>query len=642
MISPAATPLLSLGLVGAPISPFGGNESPENGRFAQVLALLPGLGSEPAAAAHAAPPQAPPELPQTVLAQILPENGNVLPVAVPHDLPLALAHGLALLGPDPQIASAQITVPAAPRVKTFVLQQAATSQPVAKSAIRAVRHPLPIVTPPARVTRPAAAPASISETLTRAPAPLPASGAQPEVQTAEPEAAPAFAKTPVSITGKPPAAATNEVMGAPQTAPKSKAHGAATALPISPRRGVTHAVYPHPEQPAAREAQSLAQLDEGQNDEAQSDAALSQVASSDGPRDPAILQGAQPVAASLAGEEPLLREAPADRAIAAIATAPGPQPQAEPAPTKLETLTPRNIPSRSAAPQAIKVSQLSRTAQVVRISLSPILVGEPARTAPIAALPSLAFVSPRETAQIPAVAVAVRVVVPARAKNSPAAPLIASLSQGAAPAKLAISGEEISARSGWIRSEAPAAPAPATPLGSATITPIATPDLQLSAPIAIERAADFAQIVDRLVTARDLAAEGTPLRPVEVSLSHADFGKISLHFTADKAGLVVAMASSDPGFAAAVQAAAPLAQQAASSDGNWQSNNNQPAARGDTGAAQTSAQFSAQSSAQSGAQGQPSARQAASDPRDARGGQPQPQGQTTTDEPAPRRRGRFA
>lgn len=628
MISPAATPLLSLGLVGAPISPFGGNESPENGRFAQVLALLPGLGSEPAAAAHAAPPQAPPELPQTVLAQILPENGNVLPVAVPHGLPRALAHGLPLLGPVPQIASAQIAAPAAPRVKTFVLQQAATSQPVAKSAIRAVRHPLPIVTPPARVTRPAAAPASISETLTRAPAPLPASGAQPEVQIAEPEAAPAFAKTPVSITGKPPAAATNEVMGAPQTAPKSKAHGAATALPISPRRGVTHAAYPHPEQPAAREAQS--------------DAADSQVASSDGPRDPAILQGAQPVAASLAGEEPLLREAPADRAIAAIATAPGPQPQAEPAPAKLETLTPRNIPPRSAARQAIKVSQLSRTAQVVRINLSPILVGEPARTAPIAALPSLAFVSPREAAQIPAVAVAVRVVVPARAKNNPAAPLIASLSQGAAPAKLAISGEEISARSGWIRSEAPAAPAPATPLGSATITPIATPDLQLSAPIAIERPADFAQIVDRLVTARVLAAEGTPLRPVEVSLSHADFGKISLHFTADKAGLVVAMASSDPGFAAAVQAAAALAQQAASSDGNWQSNNNQPAARGDTGAAQASAQSSAQSGAQSGAQGQPSARQAASDPRDARGGQPQPQGQTTTDEPAPRRRGRFA
>lgn len=63
---------------------------------------------------------------------------------------------------------------------------------------------------------------------------------------------------------------------------------------------------------------------------------------------------------------------------------------------------------------------------------------------------------------------------------------------------------------------------------------------------------DFATLVDRLVEARQAA---TPMN-VTAALAHADFGKVTMHFSKDGDGLAVAMASADPGFAPAVQAAA--------------------------------------------------------------------------------------
>ncbi|MDE2595624.1 MAG: hypothetical protein KGL44_01970 [Sphingomonadales bacterium] len=64
---------------------------------------------------------------------------------------------------------------------------------------------------------------------------------------------------------------------------------------------------------------------------------------------------------------------------------------------------------------------------------------------------------------------------------------------------------------------------------------------------------DFAALVDRLVQAREAAGP----QVVQASVTHADFGHVSLRFEHDNGGLSVAMASADPAFARAAQAAIP-------------------------------------------------------------------------------------
>lgn len=124
--------------------------------------------------------------------------------------------------------------------------------------------------------------------------------------------------------------------------------------------------------------------------------------------------------------------------------------------------------------------------------------------------------------------------------------------------------------------EAPQAHAPArrgeepvleTPLAIAprAITSVAAlpatapaPSLTLVAPQApalAEVPADFAQIVDRLVAAREAVAPAE----VRVTIDHAQFGKVSLGFTPDASGMNVTLAAADPEFARAVEAAAPFA-----------------------------------------------------------------------------------
>jgi hypothetical protein len=67
------------------------------------------------------------------------------------------------------------------------------------------------------------------------------------------------------------------------------------------------------------------------------------------------------------------------------------------------------------------------------------------------------------------------------------------------------------------------------------------------------RPLDFSALVDRLTQARDAA---TP-QSVSLAFTHAEFGKISLRFEQDDAGLSVGMTSPDPDFARAVSAALP-------------------------------------------------------------------------------------
>ncbi|MEL0209331.1 MAG: hypothetical protein VW891_01820 [Novosphingobium sp.] len=121
-----------------------------------------------------------------------------------------------------------------------------------------------------------------------------------------------------------------------------------------------------------------------------------------------------------------------------------------------------------------------------------------------------------------------------------------------------------------------AANAPVTPLRasftpdqeSAEVVPVEAPTAvavplerpvqahETAAPAAIRSEArpervDFATLVDTLARAREDASPHT----VNVSVSHTEFGRVSLRFEADEErGMTVAMSSADPGFARAVSA----------------------------------------------------------------------------------------
>jgi hypothetical protein len=66
---------------------------------------------------------------------------------------------------------------------------------------------------------------------------------------------------------------------------------------------------------------------------------------------------------------------------------------------------------------------------------------------------------------------------------------------------------------------------------------------------------DMAALVDRLVEARAAARSGLGAQSTLASITHADFGRVSLRFDQDDAGLSISMTSKDPAFAPAAQAA---------------------------------------------------------------------------------------
>ncbi|MET0587036.1 MAG: hypothetical protein ABWZ75_00810 [Novosphingobium sp.] len=96
---------------------------------------------------------------------------------------------------------------------------------------------------------------------------------------------------------------------------------------------------------------------------------------------------------------------------------------------------------------------------------------------------------------------------------------------------------------------------------AATFQPVVTAP-QVSAPAAAQRQAqhDFATLVDRLVEARDTALTVQTPQSVAAAVTHSDFGEVSIRFEHRGDALSVSLASADPDFTRAVQAAAPAAQ----------------------------------------------------------------------------------
>jgi len=89
----------------------------------------------------------------------------------------------------------------------------------------------------------------------------------------------------------------------------------------------------------------------------------------------------------------------------------------------------------------------------------------------------------------------------------------------------------------------------------ATAAPATTEPVAPAASAAVQAPTDFATLVDSIARARDDNALATAA-PVGVTMQHADFGPVSMQFTARDQGLAVTMRSADPGFAPAVAAAA--------------------------------------------------------------------------------------
>lgn len=151
-------------------------------------------------------------------------------------------------------------------------------------------------------------------------------------------------------------------------------------------------------------------------------------------------------------------------------------------------------------------------------------------------------------------------------------------------------------------------------------------------PVAPARA-DIAQLVDRLVEARDAAQAGQSAPVVHAALRHVEFGAVNLTITAANDRIDVSLTSPDPDFARTVQAATPLSSAQTGTD----TGSNPAPSNGHSGG--TSAQASGQG--QTGHQAQrPAQSQRGEDPRSA-----QPH-QDTADRDAapadPRRRGILA
>lgn len=420
-------------------SPTRSANSPETGKFAQVLArdadhaerarpapqhaAAPPAGGKAAAAAptDAAEAEPNPAAPRPTLAAALPAGGKILPDG---------AAGLVDPSAQPAAIDPAATAPALPAAQTI---------PGLLAAVRAIK-----------VTT--GEPAEAAPVPAKGKARTDAAGEAGDQPGADADSAPGAAPAPTAL-----ALLTNPLLPA-----------AATAAPASTTTATTGAAPAGPALPqtAPAVAQSAAN------------------AAAAGP-DPVASQPGTTTAALPAAIAAQMAGVPLPAASNATQTATQPQPAAD-------------------AALALKVDPAAAQA-----AAAPAFSLEPAAARPMAA-------------------VKLR-------------PVVASDSQPGTPAA---PGLDLTSPLAGQVAGAPAAANPAMPATSPAGLPLAN------------RPHDFTGLVDRLIAARDAAQTGLP-QTVHMSLNHADFGPISLNFQQDRGGLAVSVASADPDFARAVQAAIP-------------------------------------------------------------------------------------
>lgn len=264
---------------------------------------------------------------------------------------------------------------------------------------------------------------------------------------------------------------------------------------------------------------------------------------------------------------------------ALIPTTPAAQPRIEAVaftePSARAAALPATVPANPAAPKLTAEENAIVAARLAAIVESPTAARPTAtRRAAERADPQTA------TASIPLTVDHAAPVVKAAAE-APAAPVTAQLVQAQAAQTKAAQAEGAStSQATGNRSQSTDKTTTANSLATPTASELqpvmvmreAQPMMQAAAldtPVAkaIEPAAhDFAKLVDRLVEAREAAVPHV----VQTTVHHAEFGRVSLRFEQNDAGLKVAMNSVDPDFARAVQAAQPAMQSQANSDSNQQ------------------------------------------------------------------------
>lgn len=277
---------------------------------------------------------------------------------------------------------------------------------------------------------------------------------------------------------------------------------------------------------------------------------------------------------------------------ALIPTTPAAQPRIEAVaftePSARAAALPATVPANPAAPKLTAEENAIVAARLAAIVESPTAARPTAtRRAAERADPQTA------TASIPLTVDHAAPVVKAAAE-APATPVTAQLVQAQAAQTKAAQAEGAStSQATGNRSQSTDKTTTANSLATPTASELqpvmvmreAQPMMQAAAldtPVAkaIEPAAhDFAKLVDRLVEAREAAVPHV----VQTTVHHAEFGRVSLRFEQNDAGLKVAMNSVDPDFARAVQAAQPAMQSQANSDSN------QNASRQDSNQQQSSA-----------------------------------------------------
>ena len=212
--------------------------------------------------------------------------------------------------------------------------------------------------------------------------------------------------------------------------------------------------------------------------------------------------------------------------------------------TLLTPIQTANLPQPAPAATEVQASAMTgatsaTAAMVARTSLAPTLL---ART-------SLASADTLQTAPNPA-----NPALAPAARNNPNMPshganMAPAQARSADPSSTATTGSQTTGPS-----LAPGLTASAIPmLTTALPADAAAPTLPMPAPA--ETPTDFATLVDSIARARNEGGTASAAA-VGVTLSHGDFGRVSLQFTPRDQGLAVTMHSADPGFAPAVTAAA--------------------------------------------------------------------------------------
>lgn len=218
------------------------------------------------------------------------------------------------------------------------------------------------------------------------------------------------------------------------------------------------------------------------------------------------------------------------------------------APAPLPTIAAANPTETAAAatPIAVLPAQPAPVSESTRfrVAQAPAKAAKAAATEPASLEPTAS----QPTGAKPAAAVA------AQPAEQPAEPARAAF------VRAAISGDERERRAAPafqpVSTLADLSQAQAQPQGAAGVAPV-----QAATPA--QPGHDFVKLVDRLIDARDSAA---PQSVVSAAIKHAEFGQVSLHFQQDASGLTVSMASADPDFQPAVQAAMPADRGGMASD----------------------------------------------------------------------------